>query len=48
MTTKKNYIDPRIVYAFCHKNRINVNSVYSEALQEQHKWASSVPDTFMY
>ena len=48
MTTKKNYIDPRIVYAFCHKHGINVNSVYSEALQEQHKWASSVPDTFMY
>lgn len=48
MTTKKNYIDPRIVYAFCHKNGININLVYSEALQEQHKWASSVPDTFMY
>lgn len=48
MTTKKNYIDPRIVYAFCHKNGIDISSVYSEALQEQHKWASSVPGTFIY
>lgn len=48
MTTKRNYIDPRIVYAYIGRNKITLSSVYNDSLQSCHQWASSVPLTFMY
>ena len=48
MTTKRNYIDPRIVYAFTSTNNINISSVYSESLQTHHHWASSISNSFIY
>lgn len=48
MTTKRNYIDPRIVFSYVARNNLNISSIYSDTLLEHHGWASSTPGTFIY
>lgn len=38
-TTKKYYIDPRIVVQWCMEHNIQIDQVYSAELQKQFKWA---------
>ena len=47
-TSKANYIDPRIVYAFAKKHNIDVNSLYSQSLQERHIWARNTCADFRF
>ena len=41
-TSKANYIDPRITVSFMKKFNIDVDKVFSKALQEKFKWAFTV------
>lgn len=47
-TSKTNYIDPRITFAWCKKHNISVQKVYSKQLLEKHAWASSTSENFIY
>lgn len=38
-TCKKNYVDPRIVVAWCIKYNVPIEKVYWQPLREQFKWA---------
>jgi DNA topoisomerase-1 len=40
-TSKMNYIDPRLVYAWCEKNEIKPSLIYSKALLEATAWANT-------
>lgn len=44
-TSKINYIDPRITIAWCKRNKVPVDKVYSKSLREKFKWAMNTePD----
>lgn len=45
-TTLANYIDPRIVVAFCKRNGLKLQDVVSAALVSKMKWAQDTPGTF--
>jgi DNA topoisomerase-1 len=47
-TSKANYIDPRITYAFCKRNNINVSLFFSPLLLEKHSWANNTPSDFKF
>jgi DNA topoisomerase-1 len=47
-TSKSNYIDPRVIFSWCKKVNIPFDKVYTPRLIEKHKWACSVPSTFVY
>ena len=47
-TSKANYIDPRIVYAFAKKHSIPIMSLYSQSLQERHAWACDTGADFRF
>jgi DNA topoisomerase-1 len=38
-TSKINYIDPRIVIAWCTKAGLNINKVFSKTVRERFSWA---------
>ena len=38
-TSRTNYIDPRIVVAWCEKNGLDISKVYSAPNQKKFKWA---------
>lgn len=40
-TSKMNYIDPRLVYAWCEKNEIKPSAIYSKSLLEATAWANT-------
>lgn len=48
VTSKTNYIDPRISYSFCKKNNIPIQKVYSNVQIAMHEWASSTSENFIY
>ena len=48
VTSRTNYIDPRITYAFCRTHNIPVNTVFSSALQTLHSWAQNTPASFVF
>ena len=47
-TSKVNYIDPRITIAFIKKNKIDIDKLFNNALQEKFYWAFDVDETFVF
>tara|TARA_B110000027_G_C16099887_1_gene292534 strand:+ start:589 stop:1869 length:1281 start_codon:yes stop_codon:yes gene_type:complete len=47
-TSKVNYIDPRITFAFAKKHKIDINELLPTTLLKLHKWASSVDESFSF
>lgn len=47
-TSKANYLDPRIVIVFIKKNNLDVNKIFSKALQKKFEWAFSVADDWKF
>lgn len=47
-TSKANYIDPRITVAFMKKNKLDVNKLFSKALQEKFKWAFETDENYRF
>ncbi len=43
-TSKMNYIDPRLVYTWCAKNKIDPGKIYSKAMLEATAWAAEEED----
>lgn len=42
-TSKINYIDPRLTYAWCEKYGVNIERVFTKTLREKFAWAASTP-----
>jgi len=38
-TSLTNYIDPRLVTAWCKKNELDINKIYTKTLRDKFKWA---------
>jgi len=47
-TSKTNYIDPRVVVAYCKQNGICSSKIYNKSQLEKHSWALSTAKTFKY
>ena len=47
-TSKANYIDPRITVAFMKTHNLDINKLFSKALQEKFKWAFEVKADFKF
>ena len=47
-TSKINYLDPRITYAFCKKKNIHIKNVFSPKLCEQTSWALNTESNFRF
>ena len=47
-TSKVNYIDPRITIAFMKKHDIDINKLFTTALQDKFTWASDVSIDFIF
>ena len=43
-TSRTNYIDPRLIVAWCKKNNLDINKVYTPVLQRKFKWAIDTTD----
>lgn len=42
-TSKINYMDPRITVAFCKRNEIPIEKLFSKTLRDKFNWAMAVP-----
>ena len=42
-TSKLNYMDPRISVAFCKRNEIPIEKIFSKTLRDKFNWAMAVP-----
>lgn len=47
-TSKMNYLDPRITVAWCKRNSVPVQAVFSKALQDRFAWALDCPPSFRF
>ena len=47
-TSKINYIDPRITIAFMKKNNIEINKLFTSALQDKFTWALEVETNYIF
>jgi DNA topoisomerase I len=47
-TSRINYIDPRIVAAWCKREGVPVEKVFSKALREKFPWAMDVEEDFKF
>jgi DNA topoisomerase-1 len=47
-TSKKNYIDPRIIVSFCKKNEIDISRVFDSNSIKQHNWALGVDENYIF
>lgn len=47
-TSKTNYIDPRIVFAFIKKYNIPTKKIFTKTLIERFKWASNVSANYIF
>ena len=47
-TSKVNYIDPRITIAFMKKHDIDINKLFTSALQDKFTWALDVSTDFVF
>ena len=47
-TSKANYIDPRITVAFMKRHNLNVDKIFSKALQKKFSWAFDVDDEYKF
>ena len=47
-TSKSNYIDPRIIFAFASTFKLNINQLLSPSLQTKHSWAKDTHSSFRF
>jgi DNA topoisomerase-1 len=47
-TSKTNYLDPRITYAYIKKHNLSAAQVFSEADIAKHHWANDVESDFIF
>ena len=47
-TSKNNYIDPRIIFAFIKKFEIPPERIFTESLLKRFEWASIVDKDFRF
>ena len=47
-TSKLNYMDPRISVAFCKRNEIPIEKIFSKTLRDKFNWAMAVPPTWEF
>ncbi|CAO3637079.1 unnamed protein product [Cunninghamella echinulata] len=47
-TSKMNYIDPRIIVAWCRRYDVPMEKVYSKTLVDKFRWAQSIPDDWQF
>ena len=42
-TAKINYMDPRVTVAWCKRNEVPIEKVFSKTLRDKFPWAMGVP-----
>jgi DNA topoisomerase-1 len=47
-TSKTNYIDPRIIVAWCKSNDVPIKCIISRKLMERFEWAMDTPSNFQW
>lgn len=47
-TSKANYVDPRILVAFMKTNKLDINKLFSKALQKKFFWAFDVDENYRF
>ena len=47
-TSKSNYVDPRIMVAFMKKHDLDVNKIFSKALQKKFLWAFDIDESYKF
>ena len=47
-TSKNNYIDPRIIFAFINKFNIPPEKLFTQQLIDRFKWASNVEKDYRF
>jgi DNA topoisomerase I len=47
-TSKINYMDPRITVAWCKRNEVPVEKVFSKTLRDKFNWAMAVPPNWEF
>ena len=47
-TSKTNYIDPRIIFAFMKKFNVPEEKLFTKSLVDRFEWASSVDKEFRF
>ncbi|KAL0873222.1 hypothetical protein Bca101_022927 [Brassica carinata] len=47
-TSKINYMDPRITVAWCKRNEVPIEKMFTKTLQEKFKWAMDVEPDFRF
>ena len=47
-TSKINYMDPRISVAFCKRNEIPIEKIFSKTLRDKFNWAMAVSPTWEF
>ncbi|CAO3641599.1 unnamed protein product [Cunninghamella blakesleeana] len=47
-TSKMNYIDPRIIIAWCRRYEVPMEKVYSKTLVDKFRWAQNIPDDWRF
>ncbi|KAL0233850.1 hypothetical protein PCE1_002356 [Barthelona sp. PCE] len=47
-TSLTNYIDPRIVVAWCKREQVHLKKVYSNLLRQKFEWSFDVPQDFVF
>ena len=47
-TSKINYMDPRISVAWCKRNEVPIEKIFSKTLRDKFNWAMAVPPTWEF
>ena len=47
-TSKINYMDPRISVAWCKRNEVPIEKIYSATQREKFPWAMSAQECFKF
>jgi len=47
-TSKINYLDPRITAAWCKRNEVPIEKIFSKALRDKFPWAMNPPKDWSY
>lgn len=43
-----NYMDPRISVAFCKRNEVPIEKIFSKTLRDKFNWAMAVPPDWLF
>merc|ERR1719296_293807 len=47
-TSKLNYMDPRISVAFCKRNEVPIEKIFSKTMRDKFNWAMAVPPDWQF